>query len=59
MTNYHCLKVGRHNRQVQELKKRIIPLTMDNLLIALNYLKSLIHHIQSLIRAMTHGKGTT
>jgi hypothetical protein len=44
---------GREDRHVGELKERLIPLTVNNLLVALNYLKALLHHIHALIRAMT------
>jgi hypothetical protein len=36
---------GWEDKHVRELKKRLIPLTMDNFLVAPNYLKELIHHI--------------
>jgi hypothetical protein len=46
------------DRDVKELKERLIPLTVDNLLVASNYLKALVYHIQALVCAMTHGKDT-
>jgi hypothetical protein len=45
-------------RHVRELKKWLIPLNVDNLLVALNYLKVQIHHIHVLIRVTAHGKDT-
>jgi hypothetical protein len=50
---------GREDRHVGELKERLIPLTVDNLLGAPNYLKALLRHIRVLFRAMTHGKDTS
>jgi hypothetical protein len=49
---------GWEDGHVRELKKRLILLTVDNLLDVSNYLKALIHHIHVLIRATTHGKDT-
>jgi hypothetical protein len=50
---------GREDRHVGELKERLIPLTVDNLLGAPNYLKALLRHIRVLFRAMTHDKDTS
>jgi hypothetical protein len=49
---------GQVDRHVRELKERLIPLTVDNLLVVPNYLKALLHHIHVLIHAMAHGKDT-
>jgi hypothetical protein len=43
---------------VRELKKRLIPLTVNNLLVAPHNLKVLLHHIHALIRAPAHDKDT-
>jgi putative flippase GtrA len=50
---------GWEDRDVRELKKRLIALTVDNLLVVSNYLKALIHHIQALICTMTRDKDTS
>jgi hypothetical protein len=50
---------GRVDGHVLELKKRLIPLTVDNLLVAPNDLNALLHHIHALICAVAHGKDTT
>jgi hypothetical protein len=43
---------------VRELKKWLIPLTVNDLLVALDDLNALLHHLCELIYAMTHGKYT-
>jgi hypothetical protein len=47
-----------YNRDIGELIERLIPLAMNNLLIAPHNLKTLIHHIQTLISATACGKDT-
>jgi hypothetical protein len=47
------------DKDIGELKERLIPLTVNNLLVASNYLKVLIHHIQVLVYATTHDKDTS
>jgi hypothetical protein len=49
---------GREDRDVRELLERLIPLAVNNLLVAPHNLKALIHHIQTLISAPTCGKDT-
>jgi hypothetical protein len=49
---------GQEDRDVGELLERLIPLTVNNLLVALHNLKALIHHIQTLISASACGKDT-
>jgi hypothetical protein len=44
---------------VGEPKERLILLTVYDLLVAPNYLKALIHHIQALVCVTTHGKDTS
>jgi hypothetical protein len=43
---------------VDELLERLVPLAVNNLLVAPHNLKALIHHIQTLISAPTCGKDT-
>jgi hypothetical protein len=43
---------------VRELLERLIPLAVNNLLVAPHNLWALIHHIQTLISALTCGKDT-
>jgi hypothetical protein len=50
---------GREDRDVWELLERLIPLAVNNLLVALHNLKALIHHIQTLISAPACGKDTS
>jgi hypothetical protein len=50
---------GRENRDVRELLERLIPLAVNNLLVAPHNLKVLIHHIQMLISASACGKDTS
>jgi hypothetical protein len=49
---------GQEDRDVRELLERLIPLAMNNLLVASPNLKALIHHIQTLISALACGKDT-
>jgi uncharacterized membrane protein len=49
---------GWEDRDVRELLERLIPLAVNNLLIALHNLKALIYHIQTLIGAPACGKNT-
>jgi hypothetical protein len=50
---------GWEDRHVRELKEHLIPLTMNNLLVAPHNLKALIHHIHVLICALACGKDTS
>jgi hypothetical protein len=50
---------GWEDMDVGELLERLIPLAVNNLLIAPHSLKALIHHIQTLIGAPICGKDTT
>jgi hypothetical protein len=43
-------------RDVEELLERLIPLAVNNLLVVLHNLQSLLYDIQALIRVMTHRK---
>jgi hypothetical protein len=43
---------------VQELKKRLIQLTVNDLLVVPDDLNVLLHHLHALICAMAHGKDT-
>jgi hypothetical protein len=47
---------GRVDGHSREPKKWLIPRTMDNLLVAPNYLKALLHHIHALICVGAHSK---
>jgi hypothetical protein len=47
---------GWEDKDVGELLERLIPLAVNNLLVALHNLKALIHHIQTLISALACGK---
>jgi hypothetical protein len=49
---------GREDRDVGELLERLIPLAVNNLLVAPHNMKAMIHHIQTLISAPTCGKDT-
>jgi hypothetical protein len=49
---------GWEDRDVRELLERLIPLVVNNLLVAAHNLKTRIHHIQTLISALTCGKDT-
>jgi hypothetical protein len=49
---------GWEDRDVGELLERLIPLAMNNLLVAPHNLKVLFHHIQTLISAPACGKDT-
>jgi hypothetical protein len=44
---------------VRKLKKRLIPLAMDNLLVASHNLKVLLHDIHALIRVPAHSKNAS
>jgi hypothetical protein len=44
---------------IGELKKRLIPLTMNNLLVAVDNLHALLNEIQTLISAAAHGEDTS
>jgi hypothetical protein len=44
------------DRRIGELKEWLIPLTMDDLLVALHNLKALLHHIHALIYAPAHSE---
>jgi hypothetical protein len=46
------------DRDVRELLERLVPLVVNNLLVASHNLKALIHHIQTLISAPACGKDT-
>jgi hypothetical protein len=46
------------DRDVRELKKQLIPLAVDNLLVALHNLKGLLHDIHALIHVSARGKDT-
>jgi hypothetical protein len=46
------------DRHVMELKKWLILLTVNDLLVAVNNLKALFQHIHALICAMAHGEDT-
>jgi hypothetical protein len=50
---------GREDRDIGELLERLIPLTVNNLLVTPHNLKALIYHIQTLISALTCGKDTS
>jgi hypothetical protein len=47
------------DRDIREFLERLIPLAVNNLLVALHNLKVLIHHIQTLISATACGKDTS
>jgi hypothetical protein len=47
---------GWEDRDVGELLERLIPLTVNNLLVAPHNLQALLHVIQALIRVSTHRK---
>jgi hypothetical protein len=47
---------GRVDGHVKELKERLIPLTMNDLLIVVNNLHLLLYHIHALICVTTHGE---
>jgi hypothetical protein len=49
---------GWEDRDIGELLERLVPLVVNNLLVASHNLKALIHHIQTLISAPTCGKDT-
>jgi hypothetical protein len=49
---------GSEDRDVRELLEQLVPLAVNNLLVALHNLKALIHHIQTLISAPACGKDT-
>jgi hypothetical protein len=49
---------GREDRDVGELLEQLIPLAVNNLLVAPHNLKALIHDIQTLISAPACGKDT-
>jgi hypothetical protein len=49
---------GWEDRDVGELLQWLVPLAVNNLLVAPHNLKALIHHIQTLISASTYGKDT-
>jgi hypothetical protein len=49
---------GWEDRDVGELLERLVPLAVNNLLVASHNLKALIHHIQTLISALVCGKDT-
>jgi hypothetical protein len=46
------------NEHIRELKKWLIPLTMNNLLVAADNLHALLNDIQTLISATAHGEDT-
>jgi hypothetical protein len=50
---------GREDRDNGELLERLVPLAVNNLLVAPHNLKALIHHIQMLISALACGKDTS
>jgi hypothetical protein len=50
---------GRVDRHVRELNKRLIPLTMNDLLVAVNNMNVLLHHIHAQICAAAHGEDTS
>jgi hypothetical protein len=52
------IRDGWEGRVVRELLERLIPLAVNNLLVAPHNLKALIHHIQTLISAPTCVKDT-
>jgi hypothetical protein len=52
----HRVINGRVDRHVKELKERLIPLTMNDLLIVVNNLHLLLYHIHALICVTTHGE---
>jgi hypothetical protein len=47
---------GQEDRDVGELLERLIPLAVNNLLVASHNLQALLHDIQALIHAPTHCK---
>jgi hypothetical protein len=47
------------DKHVREIKKRLIPLTMNNLLDVTDSLHALLNDIQTLIGAATHGEETS
>jgi hypothetical protein len=47
---------GWEDRNVGKLQERLIPLAMNDLLVAPHNLQVLLHDIQELIRALTHHK---
>jgi hypothetical protein len=49
---------GREDMDVRVLLEQLMPLTVNNLLVAPHNLKVLIHHIQTLISASACGKDT-
>jgi hypothetical protein len=49
---------GWEDRHFWELKKRLILLIVDNLLVMPHNLKALLHHMHALIHAPAHDKGT-
>jgi hypothetical protein len=49
---------GWEDRDVGELLEQLVPLAVNNLLVALHNLKALIHHIRTLISAPACGKDT-
>jgi hypothetical protein len=50
------VKDGREDIDVEELLERLIPLALNNLLVAPHNLQALLHDIQALICASTHLK---
>jgi hypothetical protein len=52
------IRDGREDRYVWKLQERLIPLAVNNLLVAPHNLKALIHHIHALIRELACGKDT-
>jgi hypothetical protein len=45
-------------RLIKELNKRLIPLAMNSLLVAVNNVHAALHHIQTLIYVAAHSKDT-
>jgi hypothetical protein len=54
----HRGRDGREDRDIGELLEWLIPLAVNNLLVASHNLNALIHHIQTLISAPACGKDT-
>jgi hypothetical protein len=48
----------RVDRLVWKLNKRLIPLTMNDLLVVVNNVKAVLHHILALICVTAHSKDT-
>jgi hypothetical protein len=53
------VEYGREDRHTRELMEWLIPLTVNDLLVAADNLHALLYHIQTLIGAAAHGEDTS